>query len=157
MAESILDADREFGALDMDGRSSRPNKRPELDGRTTAVSAGLACASAGCDNAVGRHSGRVGRPLVYGSPACRPSRIAAPTATRSASKVEQEDHDGRDRPRPLLDGHARRGPHDAIVCRDLGRFSATVFVRRTPHAPAPPAGRRGHRVDIGFTPGERIP
>ncbi len=85
-----------------------------------------ACAAAGCENPVQRHPGRVGRPPIYCSPACRPSRTGRPGANQITVEVDQEDHDG-DRPGRCWVVTLRRGKNSVVVGRDLGRFSATVL------------------------------
>jgi len=84
------------------------------------------CAAAGCDNAVERHPSRVGRPPIYCSPACRPSRTGRAARNQISVEVDQEDHDG-DRPGRCWVVTLHRGHHSVIVGRDLGRFSATVL------------------------------
>lgn len=87
---------------------------------------GPACAAAGCDNAVERHPGRVGRPPIYCSPECRPSRTGCTGPNQISVEVDQEDHDG-DRPGRCWVVTLRRGTNSVVVGRDLGRFSATVL------------------------------
>ncbi len=79
------------------------------------------CAAAGCDNPVARKPGRRGRPPIYCSPSCRPSR--------NGNQVRVDvDHD---------DGAAgrfwtvtlRRGGRRVVVGQDLGRISATMLAR----------------------------
>lgn len=86
---------------------------------------GPACAAAGCDNAVERRPGRVGRPPIYCSPECRLSRTASGAGRRISVEVEQEDHDGE--PGRCWIVRLRRGTDTVVVGRDLGRFSATVL------------------------------
>ena len=87
---------------------------------------GPACAAAGCDNSVERHPGRVGRPPIYCSPACRPSRTGCPGRNQISIEVDHDDHDG-DRPGRCWVVTLRRGTKSVVVGRDLGRFSATVL------------------------------
>ena len=87
---------------------------------------GPVCAAAGCDNVVERHPGRVGRPPIYCSPTCRPSRTGCTGGNQISVEVDQEDHDG-DRPGRCWVVTLRRGTNTVVVGRDLGRFSATVF------------------------------
>jgi hypothetical protein len=92
------------------------------------VSAERICAADGCDNTVIRH-GRPGRPAIYCSPDCRPSRIAGPGRPVIVVEVAQDDeHDG--------DGakagrnwvvQLRRGHDTVTIGRDLGRFSAIAL------------------------------
>jgi hypothetical protein len=90
------------------------------------MSAGLRCAAGGCDNPVVRRPGRVGRPPIYCSPACRPSRTGSAARDQISVEVDQEEHDG-DRPGRCWTVILRRGRRSVIVGRDLGRFSATVL------------------------------
>ena len=85
-----------------------------------------ACAAAGCDNDVERHPGRVGRPPIYCSPACRPSRASSGSRNPISVEVEQDDYDG-GRPGRCWTVSLRRGTNTVVVGRDLGRFSATVL------------------------------
>jgi hypothetical protein len=87
---------------------------------------GPVCAAAGCDNAVERRPGRVGRPPIYCSPECRPSRTGCAGRNPISVDVDQEDHDG-DRSGRCWVVTLRRGSRSVIVGRDLGRFSATVL------------------------------
>lgn len=87
---------------------------------------GPACASAGCDNALERHPGRVGRPPIYCSPACRPSRASSGSRNPISVDIEQDDHDGGRLGRCWI-VTLRRGTNTVVVGRDLGRFSATVL------------------------------
>ncbi|MGH9223053.1 MAG: hypothetical protein ACRD2W_04555 [Acidimicrobiales bacterium] len=86
----------------------------------------ITCASPDCDNRVERRPGALGRPPIYCSPTCRPSRQGACADRRIVVEVEQEDddHDGAGRSWVV---RIRRGRHSVVVGRDLGRFSATVF------------------------------
>ena len=82
-----------------------------------------ACAAAGCDNVVIRRPGRTGRPPIYCSPSCRPSR-SRPAVVVEVDHAEDECDaaGGRDWVVRL-----RRGRHAVVVQRGLGRFSATVL------------------------------
>ena len=87
---------------------------------------GPACAAAGCGNTVDRHPGRVGRPPIYCSPACRPSSTCCAGRTQISVEVDQEDHDG-DRPGRCWTVTLRSGTRAVVIGRELGRFSATVL------------------------------
>jgi len=87
---------------------------------------GPACAAAGCDNAVERHPGRVGRPPIYCSPACRPSRTGCAGRSQISVDVDQQENDGDGSGRCWV-VTLRRGTNAVVVGRDLGRFSATVL------------------------------
>jgi hypothetical protein len=86
----------------------------------------LVCARPGCANPVTRRPGQAGRPPIYCSPACRPSRRHA----RDQISVEVDQDDGTsDGPHT---GRAwtvtlRRGHRTVTVGRDLGRFAATAL------------------------------
>ena len=82
------------------------------------------CASAGCDNPVVRRPGRRGRPQIYCSPACRPSRTGA---NRNQITVEVDQQDADDGPGRTWVVTLRRGQRRVVVGRDLGRFSATAL------------------------------
>ena len=101
---------------------------------------GAACAAAGCDNRVERHPGRVGRPPIYCSPACRPSRTGCAHRNLISVEVDQEDHDGEGSGRSWV-VKIRRGTNSVVVGRDLGRFSATVLSAEL-RALLQPGGRR---------------
>ena len=77
------------------------------------------CAALDCENPVERKPGRVGRPRIYCSPACRP------TLAKEALVVEVVQDDTDDR-QPGLDWvvRLRRGMHTVPVRRELGRFTA---------------------------------
>ncbi len=82
------------------------------------------CASPGCDNPVARKPGRRGRPPIYCSPSCRPSRKG------TGSKVHVDvDHDGNDDEGAgrFWTVALRRGHRRVVVGRELGRFSATAL------------------------------
>lgn len=78
----------------------------------------LPCAAPGCDNPVVRQPGRTGRPPIYCSPACRPSRTR-PTLT---IEIGPDDRPGRQWTLRL-----RRGQHNVVLRQDLGRLSATAL------------------------------
>jgi hypothetical protein len=82
------------------------------------------CAAPGCENPVERHPGRVGRPPIYCSPACRP------TLAKEVLVVEvvQDDVEDREFGREWI-VRLRRGMHTVSVRRELGRFSAEAFAR----------------------------
>ena len=87
---------------------------------------GPTCASAGCDNPVIRRPGRLGRPPIYCSPACRPSRTGCAGRNQISVEVDHEDDDD-GRPGRCWVVTIRRGTNSVVVGRDLGRFSATVL------------------------------
>ena len=80
------------------------------------------CAAPGCENPVERHPGRVGRPPIYCSAACRP------TLAKEVLSVEvvQDDTDDRQPGRDWI-VRLRRGMHTVSVRQELGHFSAEAF------------------------------
>jgi hypothetical protein len=85
---------------------------------------GGTCASPGCDNPVVRTPGRRGRPPIYCSPSCRPSRQATGNQVLVEVAHDADDDDGAGR---LWTVTLRRGARCVVVGRDLGRFSATLL------------------------------
>jgi len=79
------------------------------------------CAARDCDNEVVRRPGRVGRPPIYCSPGCRPSR------TRPSLSVELDQDDGEPVPGRDWVVRLRRANQVVVVGRGLGRFSATAM------------------------------
>ncbi len=92
------------------------------------MSAERICAADGCDNAVVRH-GRPGRPAIYCSPDCRPSRLVGSGRPAVAVEVAQDDDHVDDGTWAGRDWIVRlqRGHDSVIVGRDLGRFSAMAL------------------------------
>ena len=87
------------------------------------MSAARTCASPGCDNIVTRKPGRRGRPPIYCSPSCRPSRQG--TGNGVHVDVDQDGDDeagGR-----FWTVTLRRGGRRVVVGQDLGWLSATVL------------------------------
>jgi len=107
---------------------------------------GPACAAAGCDNTVERRPGRVGRPPIYCSPACRPSRTACAGRNQISVEVDQEDDDS-GRPGRCWLVTLRRGTNSVVVGRDLGRFSATVLSGELRALLQPGARRDGGAIE----------
>jgi hypothetical protein len=105
----------------------------------------LTCARPGCANPVVRRPGRTGRPPIYCSPACRPSR----RADRGQISVEIDQDDDA---RPGLDPgrswivRLRRGRRTVIVGRDLGRFAATALTGEL-HQLLHPTRQEGVAID----------
>ncbi len=108
---------------------------------------GRVCAAAGCDAAVERHPGRVGRPPIYCSPACRPSRTGCAGHNQISVEVDQEDHDGDGRPGRCWVVTLRRRSNSVVVGRDLGRFSATVLAGELRALLQPGARRDGGAIE----------
>jgi hypothetical protein len=86
------------------------------------MSAPIICAAPGCDNPVVHHPGRVGRPPIYCSPACRPSHGSPALTVEVDQDTADDQQPGRDWVVRL-----RRGPRIVVVRGQLGRFSATAF------------------------------
>lgn len=84
----------------------------------------LTCAAAGCDEPVLRSPGRRGRPPIYCSPSCRPSR--QPGGRALTVEVALEDADGQATGRDWV-VQMRRDNHTVVVSRGLGRLSAAAF------------------------------
>ncbi len=89
------------------------------------MSSRITCASAGCDNPVLRRPGQRGRPPIYCSPACRPSRTGGPGGPISV-EVDHDDGDGDSSGRCWV-VRLRRGARSVVVGRDLGRFGASLL------------------------------
>ena len=107
---------------------------------------GPACAAAGCDNAVERHPGRVGRPPIYCSPACRPSRTGCAGRNQVSVEVDQQEDDGDGSGRCWV-VTLRRGTTAVVVGRDLGRFSATVLSGELRNLLHPRARQEGDAIE----------
>jgi hypothetical protein len=90
------------------------------------MSAPITCAAAGCENPVLRRPGRRGRPPIYCSSSCRPTRTPPVL-------VVDVDQDEKDETEEACSGRdwvvrLRRGQHAVVVARGLGRFSAMALV-----------------------------
>jgi len=93
------------------------------------MSAERICAADGCDNTVVR-SRRPGRPAIYCSPDCRPSRLAGTGRAAVAVEVTQDDdHDDNDGAQAGRNWVVRlqRGHDSVTIGRELGRFSAMTL------------------------------
>ena len=84
------------------------------------------CAAPGCDNPVPR-THRRGRPAIYCTPDCRPSR--QPGAGNNTLTVDMiaEQQTGRGR---NWTATLRRGRHAVIIGQDLGHFAATLLAQQ---------------------------
>ncbi|MFN2607355.1 MAG: hypothetical protein ABR511_05595 [Acidimicrobiales bacterium] len=107
---------------------------------------GRPCAAAGCDNVVERHPGRVGRPPIYCSPACRPSRTGCVGRDKVSVEVDQQENDGDGSGRGWV-VTLRRGTIAVVVGRDLGRFSATMLSGELRALLQPGARREGDAIE----------
>ena len=83
------------------------------------------CAAPGCDNPVPRPPGRVGRPPIYCTPACRPSRPSNPLDVEIAHADTDTDQPGRDWTVKI-----RRGQRAVTIATGLGRFTATALAHQ---------------------------
>ncbi|HEX2053001.1 MAG TPA: hypothetical protein VHJ78_04635 [Actinomycetota bacterium] len=101
------------------------------------------CAAPGCDNPVLRRPG-VGRPPIYCSPACRPSRSGA--AGQLTVDVHQEDDDGQGAGRCWTVA-LRRGRHSVVVARELGRFSASQLCNELRALLHPRSQQKGDTIE----------
>jgi hypothetical protein len=86
------------------------------------MSAPVICAAPGCDRDVVRYPGRIGRPPIYCSPACRPTYVRPALTVEVDQDANEEEQPGRDWAVRL-----RRGRDTVVVGRGLGRFSATAL------------------------------
>jgi hypothetical protein len=92
------------------------------------VSAERICAADGCENTVVR-SRRPGRPAIYCSADCRPSRTAGPGCPAvDVEVVQDDDHDdnGTQAGRNWV-VRLQRGHDSVIIGQNLGRFSAMAL------------------------------
>jgi hypothetical protein len=111
------------------------------------VTAERICAADECQNTVVR-SRRPGRPAIYCSPDCRPSRIAGPGHPAIVVEVVQDDSgedDGIQAGRNWV-VRLQRGDDTVTIGHDLGRFSAQALagdLRRL----FGPAGQRGEAIE----------
>ncbi|HEX2064130.1 MAG TPA: hypothetical protein VHE80_06885 [Acidimicrobiales bacterium] len=83
---------------------------------------GRTCAAPDCDEPVARKPGQRGRPPIYCSPGCRPSRKGSGNQIRV--DVDHDDVDGAGR---FWTVTLHRGRRSVVVGRELGRFSATML------------------------------
>ena len=84
----------------------------------------LRCARPDCDNPVVRKPGKVGRPAIYCSPACRPALARQPLVV----EVVQDDSEDRQPGRDWI-VRLRRGAHTVPIRRGVGRLSAEDCAR----------------------------
>ena len=85
------------------------------------------CAAPGCDNPVVRLHGQTGRPPIYCSPTCRPSRKSRPDGYQISVEVDQDQAGDGPHPGRSWTVTLRRGQHTVIVGQNLGRFAATAL------------------------------
>lgn len=98
------------------------------------------CANPGCDNPL-PPQGR-GRPAIYCTPACRPSRQRRPTALSVEVEHPDTSPDGRPADR-VWTVRLRRGPHAVVIAENLGWPSANALLSQLQHLlqPANPTER----------------
>jgi hypothetical protein len=106
------------------------------------------CAAPGCTNPVPRRPGQTGRPPIYCSPACRPSR------TRSTLTIEIENHAHDTQPGRDWLVCLRRGNRTVVIAQGLGRFSAAALATELQsllpariHHDHPPHHHQGDAID----------
>ena len=90
------------------------------------MSAERICAADGCENTVVR-SRRPGRPAIYCSPQCRPSRIAGPGPAVAVEVVQDDEHDDGSQAGRHWVVRLQRGHDSVTIGQDLGRFSASAL------------------------------
>ena len=102
------------------------------------------CASPLCDNDVGRRPGERGRPRIYCSPTCRPSRKAVRQLVVEMDQVDHDDDDGAGRSWVV---RLRRGQRTVVVGQDLGRFSARALCEELAALLQPRARQKGDAIE----------
>ncbi|GAC1600791.1 MAG: hypothetical protein NVS3B21_28120 [Acidimicrobiales bacterium] len=120
-------------------------QRDDLPAAPAVTAGSLLCARPGCANPVVRTPGQTGRPPIYCSPQCRPSR----RFTRAQITVEV-DHD--DDPDDVRSGRSwvvklRRGRHSVTVGQDLGRFAASALSAELSQLLHPRTRQEGGPID----------
>ena len=133
---------RQLSASRSHGRPFLP-AQPPAGRHQRAEAASQMCAAAGCDNPVLRRPG-VGRPPIYCSLACRPSRSGA--AGQLSVEIHQDDDQGDSTGRSWTVA-LRRGTRSVIVGRDLGRFSASVLSEELRALLHPRTRREGDTIE----------
>jgi hypothetical protein len=109
----------------------------------------LTCARAGCDNPVIRRPRQNGRPPIYCSPACRPSRKNHPNRGRFRDPitVEINQHDNDDNPSRSWTVELRNGTRTVTIGHDLGRFAATALFNDLQQLIHPQTQHQGDPID----------
>jgi hypothetical protein len=107
----------------------------------------LTCARPDCDNPVIRRPGRTGRPPIYCSPTCRPSRTASPARGHIKVDIDQDDDSDGLHPGRSWIVSLRRGPRTVIVGGDLGRFAATALSTELHQLLHPRTRQKGDIID----------
>lgn len=101
------------------------------------------CAADGCDGVVTRQPGQRGRPPIYCSPQCRPSRRSQ-GAQRVEVDVEPVDDDAGER---CFVVRLRRGSRSVTVATDVGRISAAVLAAEIRAVLAPRTRQEGVMIE----------
>jgi hypothetical protein len=102
------------------------------------------CAAPGCDNAVPLP--RRGRPAVYCSPTCRPSRGSRPSSLTVEVDHPEECSDGRAVAR-VWTVSLRRGRRRVVVAEDLGWPSANALASALDDLITPRPRRKGGAIE----------
>jgi hypothetical protein len=94
------------------------------------MTAAVTCAATGCEQPVHR-TNHTGRPAIYCSPACRPSRNPTPRRAQIIVDVEHPDTspDGRPAER-VWTVILRRGQQRVIIADDLGWPTANALAHQ---------------------------
>jgi hypothetical protein len=121
------------------------NNNPPPPGPATA----LTCARPDCTNPVIRRPRQNGRPPIYCSPACRPSRQNHPTRGQISVHTAQTDDDTADNPHPSRSWTVtlRRGHRTVTISQNLGRFAATALANDLQQLIHPSARQQGGIID----------
>jgi hypothetical protein len=114
-----------------------------------APASALICARPDCTNPVIRRPSQNGRPPVYCSPACRPSRQNHPTRGQISVHIAQTDDDTADNPHPSRSWTVtlRRRNRTVTIGQDLGRFAATALANDLQQLIHPRARQQGGVID----------
>lgn len=105
----------------------------------------VTCARADCNNPVIRRPRQNGRPPIYCTPACRPSRQTHPN--RGQISVEVNQHDNDDNPGRSWTVALHRGTRTVTVGHDLGRFAATALAGDLQQLIHPQTQHQGGPID----------
>jgi hypothetical protein len=125
-------------------RRLQRNKPPPAPATTSPI-----CARPDCTNPVIRRPRQNGRPPIYCSPACRPSRQNHPQRGQISVEISQADDDTADHlhHRRSWTVTLRRGQRTATIGRDLGRFAAIALANDLQQLIHPRAQHQGGPID----------
>ena len=101
------------------------------------------CAAEGCDRPVIRRPGQRGRPPIYCSEECRPSRRGV-VRQGVVVEVEPVDDDAGDRSFVV---RLRRGTRQVVVVDQVGRISAAVLASQIRAVLAPRTPQEGVMIE----------